>query len=224
MSELERSLQALAARVEWPPTPGLALPAGAARRRRRAPLVLALAALVALGVAFAVPGARSAILRALHLEGVTIERVAVLPPAQERPLGAALGRAVDEQQAAKALGRPVPLPPLTGPPRLHLEHGVVSVLLSDPEPLLLSELQTGGGASILQKTVGYSTGVQRVRVGGAPGVWISGAEHVYVVPTVPPRLAGNVLLWAAGGILYRLEGRGLSERAALALAATLRGT
>ena len=83
MAELERLLAVAAREVAWPETPALALPAGARRSHRRA-LVLALAAavLAALAVAMAVPGARSAILRALHLEGVSIVRVGVLPPAQ----------------------------------------------------------------------------------------------------------------------------------------------
>ena len=72
--------------------------------------------------------------------------------------------------------------------------------------MLLSELQTGVGSEILQKFVGESTGVAQVQVGSAPGLWISGAEHVYLAPSAPPRLAGNALLWSKDGIVYRLEG------------------
>src|SRR5207249_3599125 len=87
---LERDLRALAAELEWPDTPALA-PLELGRRRNLRPLVLALAVLVlALAVAFAVPPARSAILRFLHLRGVSVERVETLPPAEERPLVAGL--------------------------------------------------------------------------------------------------------------------------------------
>src|SRR6185437_6632833 len=94
MVDLELHLLALAADLEWPPTPRLELPVEGPRRVRRPLVVLAAALVVAVGVAFAVPRARSAILRAFHLEGATVERVAVLPPAQERKLGAGLGARV----------------------------------------------------------------------------------------------------------------------------------
>jgi hypothetical protein len=184
-------------------------------------LVLAAGAIAALAVALAVPGARSEILRAFHLEGVTIERVDQLPPAQERPLSASLGRPVSRAVAGRALGRPVALPPLAAPPRLHERRGAVSLLLALPEPVLLSELRTGGGPPIVQKLVGASTGILRVRVGGAAGFWISGAEHLYLVPAAPPRLAGNVLIWETGGIVYRIEGRALTEQDAMRLAGEL---
>jgi len=90
--------------------------------------------------------------------------------------------------------------------------------------VLLSELQTGGGDEILQKFAGESTGISHVRVGRAPGLWISGAEHVYLAPSVPPRLAGNVLLWVNDGIVYRLEGRSLTQADALRLAGQITGT
>src|SRR5215475_5461706 len=108
MADLEQRLQALGAELEWPATPRLAIPSRRPRRHRL--LVVAVAALVAVAVALAVPGARSAILRALHLEGVTIVQVDVLPPARARPLGAGLGAAVTPDQARQALSAPFALP------------------------------------------------------------------------------------------------------------------
>ena len=120
MSELERDLRSLAAEIAWPPTPRLTpqLAPQLARRRRGALVALVVAAL-ALGVAFVVPGARSAILRFFHLGGVTVERVVTLPPAQKRPLDADLGRLVDSgdrgagaRRTGPAAGtRPGPAPP-----------------------------------------------------------------------------------------------------------------
>jgi hypothetical protein len=186
---------------------------------------VALAVLVAIAVALAVPGARSAILHALHLEGATIERVDVLPPAQERPLGAALGAPITHEAAEIVLGRPFALPPTTAPPRLRIQSGrVISTLLADPDPVLLTELRNEVGDVILKKIVGNSTGVEPVTVHGAPGFWIAGAPHVFVSPEAPPRLAGQVLVWSAGGLLYRLEGRGLTKEHALRLAREIAGT
>src|SRR4029079_1533036 len=80
----EHELRALAAHVDLPEERDLA-PAVRARLpgrpARRGWLVVAFAAaIVAVAAAFAVPPARSAILRLFHLEGATIELVDELPP------------------------------------------------------------------------------------------------------------------------------------------------
>src|SRR5262245_37776030 len=92
MAELERDLRGLAAYVDFPAERDLA-PAvrahltGAPRRSRRRWLLVALAAVVvAIGIAFAVPPARSAILDFLGFEGVKIVRVDKLPPVGTAPL------------------------------------------------------------------------------------------------------------------------------------------
>lgn len=224
MTELERALRSLAADLEWPETPAMTLRPEPRRPRTRLRLLwIALAvAVLALAVALSVPSARSAILRVFHLGGATVERVDVLPPAQERPLGAGLGPIVDEATARAALGQPVRLPRLAGPPRLHLKAGVVSVLLAAPQPVLLGEHRSEG--FLLEKLAGIETGVARVRVGRSPGLWISGARHLVVLPAAPARLAGNVLLWDDGALLYRLEGPTLTRQDALRLAAEIAGT
>jgi len=88
--------------------------------------------------------------------------------------------------------------------------------------VLLSELRAGG--FLLKKLASSGTNVDHVVVGNAPGLWISGARHVLVQPSAPPRLAGNVLVWESGSITYRLEGRSLRRRSALRLAAGIEGT
>src|SRR5437870_4884494 len=108
MAELERALEQLAADVEWPATPAFELRHARPRRRR---LVLAVVlVLVALGIAFAVPPARSAILRLFHLGSVTVERVDTLPAAEERPLSASLGVPLTHADARALLGRPFEAP------------------------------------------------------------------------------------------------------------------
>jgi len=67
-----------------------------------------------------------------------------------------------------------------------------------------------------------ATTAKPVQVGGAPGVWIAGGRHVVVAPPVPPRLAGNVLIWVRGPVTYRLEGRDLTLERARGLAALVR--
>ena len=92
MTDLERDLRSLGSTVAWPPTPDVASRLELRPRRRRALVVAVALAVVALVAAFAVPQSRSAILRFFHLRGVTVERVGTLPPAQELPLAAGLGR------------------------------------------------------------------------------------------------------------------------------------
>jgi hypothetical protein len=225
MAELEQRLHAIGAAIEWPATPPLTL-----RLERRArgrlpvrPVWVALAAiLLALAVALSVPAARSAILRVFHLGGVTVERSAVLPPAQERSLSAGLGPVVGGAAVRNALGGPMRLPNGTGTPRFHLLGGVVSVVLATPQPVLLSELRSD--AELLKKIAGTTTNVTWLQAGSGPALWISGAEHVVVFPRAAPRLAGNVLVWESNGITYRLEGARLSRAAALRLAAEIAGT
>jgi len=192
------------------------------RRGRRPLLAVALLA-AAVAVAFAEPGARSAILRLLHLGGVTIERVTTLPAAEERPLASGLGVPVSRAEAEATLGTAVKLPPSVGRPRLYLSSGFVSVLLATPEPVLLSEFGSDGGPELLKKLVGGSTGVEAVELGTGSGIWISGAEHVLMAPTAPPRLAGNVLIWQQGRLTFRLEGRTLTREVALRLAGEISG-
>jgi hypothetical protein len=210
MAELERALASL--EVEWPATPAFDLRRPA---RRRAWLLALAAAVLALGVAFAVPASRAALLRVLHLGGVTVERVRTLPPAEERSLASSLGTPVSTAEAASLLGRPFGV---AG--RLYRSGTVISTLL--PGPVVLSEFRTGPGSMILKKLVGVATTAKPVQVGGAPGVWIAGARHVVVAPPVPPRLAGNVLIWVRGPITYRLEGRDLTLERAQELAALVR--
>jgi hypothetical protein len=227
-AELERNLNALARELEWPPTPAfdeLVLePRDMRERRRRTrPLVLALAALVlGIAIAFAVPPARSAILRFLHLRGVTIERVHRLPPAEERDLRATLGAPATRAAAERYVGFRILLPANERETQLYIRDQTVSMLLEKPEPALLTEFRAGGPTSLfVKKLAGAGTRIEPVEIDGAPGYWLTGAPHVVLEPQAPPRLAGNVLLWERGGVTLRLEGK-LAKSDAIDLAASIR--
>jgi hypothetical protein len=225
MSELERRLTALATEVDWPETPAFEPrlePVGRPRPSRRRALVLGIAlALLALGIAFAVPPARSAILDFFRLGGVTVERVATLPEAEQRALSAGLGDPVGAGVAEAVLGAPFPLPDTDGEVRLYERDGIVSALLATPEPVLLSAIRPGFDGSLLKKLAANAT-VEHVSIDpGVEGLWIEGEPHVVFWLEAPPRLAGNVLLWERDGITYRLEGRTLTKARALELAREL---
>ena len=147
--DLARELSALAAHVEWPATPELRLslePVPRRRSRRAVFAAVAFAALLAVGVAFAVPQSRAAILRFFHLGAVTIQIVDRLPAAQERPLTAGLGPVIGRAEA-KQLIPDLLLPALTPPPLLHSPGSATIALVFelDGEPVLLSEFGYGGG-------------------------------------------------------------------------------
>jgi hypothetical protein len=227
MPELEPQLKALAAELEWPPTPDLA---SAVRprleRRRRLPwrqLAIALAVLaLGLAAAFAVPSARSAILRFLGIEGVTIERVDKLP--QAAPLGT-----LGDRTTMAAAGRRVHFQPLLPeglqPDAVYLDStipGGAVVLRYGPgrrPRLVLTEYRTGN-FDVVKKYAGFSTGVHTVTVAGEPGIWIGGVRVVELGPT-PPRLSAPSLIWLHRGLTLRLEARVTLDRA-LELARSLR--
>ncbi|MBD0339271.1 MAG: hypothetical protein ICV67_08310 [Thermoleophilia bacterium] len=226
MAELERDLRALGALLEYPPEPDL-VPAVRARlaqreRRWRRPLVLALAAVVlALAVAFAVPPARSAILRFFHLGGITVERVEKLPPVSRRSPVAGLRGPMSLEQARRLAGFPLLLPHLT-PRRAYAEEGIVAMLLhveGVEGPVLFAEFR-GEGLGVVKKAIERQTIVEPVRVGNSDGLWLQGAPHVVTYLDArgrarvrTTRLAGNVLAWTRGATTFRLEGALTREQA-----------
>lgn len=217
MTELERALERLSPHVDWPATPAFELRrAGGTRRRWLVALALAV---LALAIAFAVPPARSAILRFLHIGGVSIARVDTLPAVQERSLGASLGVPTSAFGAREVLGAPFRAPAGVQP-RLYRAGQAVSALLATPEPVLLTEFRAGtDGPMIVKKLLGISTGADPVDIGlSAPAVWLHGAEHYYLAFPLPPRLAGNTLIWVRDGLTFRLEGKTLSLALARKLA------
>ena len=84
--------------------------------------------------------------------------------------------------------------------------------------MLLSELPGGDGGVYLKKLASGGTRVEPVDVGGSSGLWVSGLPHVTFFAGRSPRLAGNVLLWAAAGATYRLEGPNIRKEDAISLA------
>jgi hypothetical protein len=219
--DLERELRSLD--VAWPATPSFALAAATPRRRTRWWTVVAIAAALAIGVAFAVPQSRGAILRFFHIGADRIEFVDTLPPAQQRALDTGLGAATTLAEARRIVPRLL-LPPTGRTPKLHESGGVVSlVFLHRGRPVLLSEVT--GSEAFLKKLAGGATNARWLELErGVWGVWLSGAPHVFFFPREPARLAGNTLVWNEGNTTYRLEAPHLKEAAALDLARSLRDT
>jgi hypothetical protein len=227
VSELELRLEELGRELAFPPAPDLA-PAVLERTYRR-PLAwgrvsfaVALAAL-ALAAAFAVPQARTAILRFFQLGGATVVRVDTLPQATERSRAAGLGTPVTLREARRRTGVRLELPPGERPSRAYvLGDALVTVVLEAySKPVLLSEFGSFGPGS-LQKLVAQEAHVEPARVRGEQALWIRG-PHVFEYfgrngfHEAPVREQGNVLLWLHGPLTLRLEGP-LTRAQALELA------
>lgn len=231
MTGLEQRLVALGRELELPAEPDVA-PVVLGRLEGRRPFAwrpVALAfvvAAIAVGTAFAVPQARSAILRFFHLGGASVVRVETLPPAVERSKAGGLGEPLPRAEAERRIGFKLVLPPVRGdgPKRVYvLGSSLASVLLhADGRPVVLSEFFAEGG--LLRKLVSQNTNVEPVRVAGAPGLWVQGPPHVLTYfdrhqgfQERPILIHGNVLLWTHGPLTLRLEGR-LTRAQALELA------
>jgi len=227
MPELERDLRDLGRLLAFPPEPDLV---SAVRERlaepprpRRRVLVLALAALaVAVAVAFAVPPARTAILRFFHIGGETVERVNVLPPAQHRSPVAGLAGPMSLDRAARRAGFEVLLPP--GPTgRFYAADGIAATYLG--KKVVLTEFR--GDLGLSKKVASPATRIEPTTVNGTDALWIHGAQHVVYYfdsqgngQSRVVRLAGNVLVWAHGSVTLRLEGP-FSEAEALRIAGSV---
>jgi hypothetical protein len=226
----ERELRALAAYVDFPAERDLA-PAVRARLtprpgRRRA-LVLVLAALaLAVAIAFAVPPARSAILRFLHLRGARIELVDRLPELKRAaPLD--LGVPISLAAAERTTGfRPLTSNVLGDPDHVTWDGAMLWFRYGNVR-LLVSQFRGSERIELIKKLVEPQTTIMPVTVGGEPGYFLSGATHfLYLAPTnlvreERVRLARQVLLWQHGSLTVRLEGE-LSLARALRIARSFR--
>jgi hypothetical protein len=237
MVELEQALVALGSELDVPPTPDLtsAVRARVARRRgARRWLIVALAvAVVGVGIAMAVPDARSAILRFFGIGSVKIERVDTLPASREAPLTAGLGPVRTRVDAERIAGFRMVLPQFKGePPSRYYaipDALVATVIRSGPTPLVLTELR-GDQTWLSKKIVGQDTKIEPARVDVYDGLFLSGGRHVLLyevahgteVRQLATRFAGNVLLWSDGTRTYRLEGR-VSRDEAIRLATLITG-
>jgi hypothetical protein len=240
---LEHELVGLGRALELPEPPDLAariraeiVPRRRLVGRRRWAVALALVLVAALAAALAIPDARSALLRVLHIGSERIVRVDELPPieAEPRGLGLALG---EEASLAEARARAAfELRELEGerpPDRVYLgPRGTVWFLWGTPQHVRLLLAQTSdltvGSPPLFEKLVAQGTRLDAVSVDGRPGWFLSGSPHVVYLldrsgePVEEVAwLAENVLVWEENGVTFRIEGEIDVDRA-VELAASLR--
>jgi hypothetical protein len=211
MAELERDLRALASFVELPAErdlwPGVEARLATPPRRGwlRAASAALVAAAVAIGIAFAVPPARSAILRLLGLEGVTIVRVEKLPPAGKGP--GAIGKRVPLDQARRLLVFDPLLPDIGAPDAVYVEPDqMLLTMIYGKGDVRLRVTELVAGSAMFSKLVYTTQHVEQIRVNGRPGYWIEG-EHVVSGLFGEPELSASALIWEQLPVTVRLEGR-----------------
>jgi hypothetical protein len=239
MTELERALIAIGRDLDVPEPPELVAtvlrqlePRPQARPRRRWALALAFALLAALVATMAIPDARSAVFRFLHIGGEEIEFVEELPEVPAQPdLGLILGQQMPLAEARERAGFDLREPD-EPPDAVYLgDRGTVWFLYGTPERVRLLVAQTPQlmlDRSFVKKLVSGDTRVENVSVDGVPGLFLTGESHVVLlvdengqVVEESARLAQDVLVWSEGGVAYRLEGD-FSNSEALRLARSLR--
>ena len=252
MAELHDELRALAPAIEYPPTPDLAARVGGRLRAgRRAParppvgrLVAIGAACLAVSAAAAVAAGREAadaLLDAVGLRGVEIERTTE-PPPQPAPRDLDLGRPASLRQAAREVRFDPLVPALRGPVDAYVQtapDGGVLSLVYEPRPGLPPTVTTGAGLLVTEsrgdllpeyvtKVAPQATRVERLRIDGHRAFWISGAPHFFVFRTPDGEIAErdlqvaqNVLVIERGPVLVRMEGA-FDRDTAVRLARTLR--
>jgi hypothetical protein len=231
MPELERELREVGRLLAFPPDPDL-VPAvrarlGEAPRQllvaRRRVLVLALAAVVvAIAAAFAVPPARTAILRFFHIGGETIERVDTLPNAPRISPIAGLAGPMSVEDATDRAGFNLILPPKHG--GIYAEDGVIATYIRPR--VVLTEAR--GDIGMSKKFVSPQTTLEPLMVNDHDGMWITGAPHVIMYFDSQGRgyekhvrIAGNTLVWAYGSVTLRIEGP-ITQAQALHIASSIR--
>lgn len=228
MNELEQALLAVGRELDVPDTPDLvpAVLRELARPRvrpvrRRLVVAIALVVVAALAATLAIPDARSALLRILHIGSERIELVDELPPVAASPSGLdielALGARVSLEEARRRAGSD--LLELDRPPdRVYLGlRDTVWFLYGRPDAVRLLVAQTSeltvDEPFILKKLADVGTHIEQTTVRGAPAYFLSGEPHAVMLldehGTAYPetlRLARDVLVWAEGGRTVRLEG------------------
>ena len=206
----------------------LRAPGPSPARRRMAILAAATLALLVGGLAALSPTVRAALFRVLNLPGVRIEVGAPGPEAPVRTLGdgLALGSRTSLARAQAQAEFPIQVPSSLGPPdRVYLERdraGGTVWLVYGPRMGLPEAEETGVGLLVTEfrgsvdeeflKKVTYEGGsVMPVEVDGSRGFWLRGAHTLIFLDErgFPiedrTRVAGNVLVWEADGVTYRLE-------------------
>jgi hypothetical protein len=214
-----------------------------ADRRTFAPIVATLAVIL-VAVFVLTPGLVDALEQLLNIPGVQVVRVATTPtpmPTTTASVGFPGQRASSVAEASRLAGFQVREPAALGaadeiyvelaPVRVTLVYRLRPGLPVTALPgvsALIVEFKGTLNAPVLGKAVGPDTTLEAIPLSsGNAAYWLAGQPHQFFyfdsTGKIQPetlRLAGNTLLWDAGGITYRLEAQ-VSREEAVRIASSL---
>jgi len=216
---LEQTLFDLGGWIEFPETPGFAIPAHpspAAPKPRRGRLVAAAAA-AAILILMAFPGPRSAVASLFGIGSISITMVDELPEAAVATRPSGVESSLEEAQ------RDVDFSVMTidaEPDAVFLDTSVPGGMVTlgygkgdGTYRLLITELHAETDINVLEKSIASGTSISTVTVGAEDGFWIEGGPHVVILfdrdghfIEDSARLAGNTLLFVSDGVTVRIEG------------------
>lgn len=220
----------------YPPTPDIAFAPRARQPARRPLRRFAWAAVIVVAVFFgmlAIEPVRAAVLEVLRIGGVEVWIGGAPPTPLPLPTNLLdLAGATTLEAARAAVDFPLRLPPDFPPPDyVFVQRGpgqMVIMAWTDPDApdrVATSLFQIGGGVSA-QKMLGEGA-FEQTEVNGQPALWTTAPHVVRFIRDGQPEegyallVEGHALIWAEGGVTYRLETR-LPLREAIALAEALR--
>jgi len=247
MRRLERELRELGGRLRGPQAPDVtatvlarlepSIPP-ASRPARRAParrrrLAVAAAVVVLAGLLLAAPGVRAAVLNTFRFAGIEVHLGGRHPPPDRARLPAETATSLEDARRRAAFPVRVPAA-LNAPDRVTVSGGtpprVVSLLYRPgpgrPGAIRLDQFD-GTATPTFRKYLTGGGQVERVSVDGQPALWFPFPHTVFYVDrdgrdqVGAARLAGSTLIWQAGTVTLRLEGR-LTRDEALAIANSAR--
>ncbi|GAB3448371.1 hypothetical protein [Actinophytocola sediminis] len=232
----ERHLRDLGAHLDVPPPPAEAALTAAVLARLDHPrprpgllprlAAVAVALLVALGVAMAAsPAVRAAVLDFLRIGAVELTH-APAPPAPATPAPLPGDRVVTLEQARAQATFPLRVPALLGDPStVHLADGDPPRVVTLSYDGVRVDQVDGGLDPMFQKFTHVPDAVPTT-VDGAPGIWLPTPHPVLYLDRDghrherSARLAGTTLVWEQDGLTYRVEGD-LTHRQAVAIAESM---
>lgn len=226
MSSLELRLIELGATLDTPDGDGLVArvaeeiapaPPVVYRGHRRAVALMAAAVIVAAAIAIGPSrGAIADLFRSGRVELRSARDFPTTHSAHPRPTLLPELHTTPLSGAQAAVAFPIRLPQLvpSQTPTISVDQRVPGGLVSlEYQDFRVVEIAAGPGPSVMAKAIGPRTRMAAVTVGGAPGLWITGTHHLIAyldrdgnVRQDTVREAGHVLVWATGGVTFRVEG------------------
>lgn len=233
-ADLDERLAAIAAAIDWPPTPPfagrvrarIATPAPGARAwfQSRWALAAVLAMLV-LGALLAYTPSRDVIARWFNLH-TTFTHVAVLPTPSPQPSGplGGLGQKTTLADAQSKVPWHVVVPASLGrpdevylllPPDAPPQGEVTLVYRSAPGvkastqtgvAVLITEVNGKADAQFFGKVIGNGTTIQEATVNGHQGYWISGQPHEFFFTDADGNVRSETLRLATNTLLIDYNG------------------